>query len=116
MPIWIFFFYRTDVKNEVLRSTFLDTTGAQVCTSGSDGRAIIWTKDQMTATEHDITAPSTSTQKAAQQKYTKALTLSHGDSQIYACETVPCVTSAHVMTAAESQLLLWDIAEGGRDI
>jgi hypothetical protein len=89
-----------DKNNEVLRSAFLDAQNTRICTCGSDGNAVIWTAD------------------ASQTKlsYNKALILPHGDSQIYACETMACVPTEHVMTASENQLHLWALADGGRDV
>lgn len=97
-------FCTSDKNNEVLRCAFLDTEDKRICTCGSDGNAIIWTAD--------TTIDSTTSTK---QSYTKTLTLPHGDSQIYACETLPCVPTEHVMTAAENQIHVWNLSNEGRD-
>jgi hypothetical protein len=99
------YFYVADKDNEALRCAFLDAQNTRICTCGSDGKAIIWTAD----VSND---PSASAHK---QTYTKAFTLPHGDSQIYACEIMASIPNEHVMTASENQLHFWDIANGGRD-
>ena len=93
-----------DKNNEVLRAAFLDETGTRICTCGSDGNAKIWLSD-----------PSSEESVSTNASFTNVVTLPHGDTQIYACETLACVASEHVMTAAENLLHLWDLSEGGRD-
>jgi hypothetical protein len=74
-----------------------------VCTCGSDGNAIVWKAD-------------TANESSTKRSYTQAFVLPHGDSQIYACETLACIPAEHVMTAAEDQLHMWDLSGGGRDV
>ena len=93
-----------DKENEALRCAFLDAQNTRICTCGSDGNAVIWSAD----------ASDTASVISEKPSYTKTLTLPHGDSQIYACETIACMPMEHVMTASENQLHLWDIS-GGRD-
>ena len=76
--------------------------GDIICSCGSDGNAVLWKSTT------DLANRSDSTESMG---YTKARTLSHGDQQIYSCETLGCIPSAHIMTASEDSLHFWDLSD-----
>jgi hypothetical protein len=90
----------------VLRSAFISLPGDTICTCASDGNAILWKSKQ------GLDDIASSGSPAA---YANAAVLSHGDQQIYSCETMGCVPTPHVMTASEDALHFWDIGDGVRE-
>ncbi len=78
-------------KCEVLRSAFV--TDTIVCTGGSDGKVIIWKRNE------------------SDNLFVKSRSLMHNsaESQIYACEPVPSQDSGRLITAADCQLFMWDL-------
>eukprot|EP01041_Mallomonas_annulata_P010655 gene10655-22241_t len=84
-----------NTSSEVLRASFLDSENFVVCTCGSDGNAKIW-KSQCGAINSNGTP-----------KFSTIATLPHGDTQIYACESLE---TTKMLTAAENELYIWDIS------
>jgi WD40 repeat protein len=89
-------------ESEVLRATFLNTDSTLITTCGADGKAIIW-KTNQTGGDEDGSSSNT------EAKISKKCVLSHGSSQIYACESLDIDNDKSLlMTAADSVLYLWD--------
>mmetsp|Transcript_34037 Transcript_34037/g.32469 ORF Transcript_34037/g.32469 Transcript_34037/m.32469 type:complete len:457 (+) Transcript_34037:129-1499(+) len=92
-------------ESEVLRATFLNIDSTLITTCGADGKAIIWKTNQHGRDEKD-----SSTNMDA--KISKKSVLSHGTSQIYACESLDINNdNSLLMTAADSVLYLWDYSK-----
>lgn len=86
----IFSFHHDDTT-EVLRAAFLDKESNTICTCTSSGLAVLW-------------------KCAARDKsrFENIGSISHGETQIYACESV----TNQLLTASENQIHFWDLSDG----
>lgn len=75
---------------EVLRVSFLKDDVTSLMTCSADGQAILWSSVET----NDF-------------KYKEVCKLSHGNSQIYACE--PLANGSGLITAADDELSIWDL-------
>jgi WD40 repeat protein len=119
-----------NTKNEVLRVVFIPTLPItsyndldnNICTCGSDGKAIIWKKinnnDESLQNDKGEIIYGKNIQDRKKNnnalKYEKSITFDHGDTQIYGCEVFNSEGN-HLITAAENELFLWDIEKGVRN-
>lgn len=125
------FTFTHNTKNEVLRVAFIPTLPitsfndleSNICTCGSDGRAIIWKKinnnDEKLQNDKGEIIYGKNIQDRKKNdnnalKYEKSITFDHGDTQIYGCEVFKG-EGKYLITAAENELFLWDIEKGVRN-
>lgn len=78
-----------NIKSEVLR---VGSVEELLCTCGSDGRAVLWQKD------------NSGTFSAIHE-------IDHGDNQIYACEVLQGFGAPLLVTAAEDSIHCWNSAD-----
>jgi len=88
------FNFQHDLSSEVLRATFIDKENKLVCTCGSDGNAKLWQKQENSSNSNSLL-------------YRVTYTIPHGDTQIYACESVN--NNSVIITGAENSLFFWDV-------
>lgn len=85
------FSFPHDSTTEVLRAAFLDNHSNAICTCTSSGQAILWKCDG-----------------EDKSCYENIGSIAHGETQIYACESV----ENQLLTASENQVHFWDLSDG----
>lgn len=99
-------------ESEVLRAAFLNATSTLIATCGADGRAIIWKSSNYDSPDVNENVEGTvSRNEIEKNRMRKEAILSHGPTQIYACESLNISDGASClfMTAADSSVYLWDV-------
>lgn len=103
-----------NLSSEVLRASFLDNEQNLICTCGSDGDANIWRKqstdnstDSNSQPQSKPSKPQTYSNNQSRISYESVVKISHGETQIYACEKIE--DKQLFLTAAENSIYLWNI-------